>query len=63
VRLLGSEREQLVQVTLEFDGGPFVGFIAVAEKRPQLKAIVAGLETARALPERRHLTPIQAPEG
>ena len=47
VRLLGSEREQLVQVTLEFDGGPFVGFIAAAEKRPQLEAIVAGLETAR----------------
>jgi hypothetical protein len=47
VRLLGSDREQLVQVTLEFDGGPFVGFIAAAEKRPRLEAIVAGLETAR----------------
>ena len=47
VRLLGSEREKLVQVTLEFDGGPFIGFIAAAEKRPQLEAIIAGLETAR----------------
>lgn len=47
VRLLGSEREKLVEVTLEFEGGPFIGFVAEAGKRPKLEAIVAGLETAR----------------
>jgi hypothetical protein len=47
VRLFGSEREMLVQVTLEFEGGPFVGFIAAADKRLQLEAIVARLEAAR----------------
>ena len=47
VKLFGSEREQLVQVTLQFEGAPFVGFVAAAEKRTDLEAIVAGLETAR----------------
>src|SRR5512139_1511610 len=47
VRLFGGEREQLVQVTLEFEGGPFVGFVTAAEKRPQVEAIVARLEGAR----------------
>ena len=47
VKLFGGERERLVQVTLEFDGGPFVGFVAAAEQRPALEAIVAGLEAAR----------------
>jgi hypothetical protein len=39
--------KRLVQVTLEFEGGPFVGLVAAAEKRPELEAIVAGLEAAR----------------
>ncbi|MEU8006227.1 hypothetical protein AB0B66_34140 [Catellatospora sp. NPDC049111] len=47
VRLFSSEREQLVSVMLSFEGGPFVGFVAPADKRPQLEAIVAGLEVAR----------------
>jgi len=47
VKLFGSEREQLVQVTLQFEGAPFVGFVAPAEKRPDLEAVVTGLEAAR----------------
>ncbi|WP_218576913.1 hypothetical protein [Phytohabitans rumicis] len=47
VRLFGSEREQLVQVTLRFADGPFVGFVTAAAKRSQVEAIVAGLEAAR----------------
>jgi len=45
--LFGGGRESLVQLTLEFDGGPVVGFVAESEKRPALEAIVAGLESAR----------------
>jgi hypothetical protein len=45
--LFGGGRESLVQVTLEFDGGPAVGFLADAAKRTDLEAIVAGLEAAR----------------
>ncbi|GAA2393901.1 hypothetical protein GCM10010170_107340 [Dactylosporangium salmoneum] len=47
VKLFGREKEQLVQVTLTFEGGPFVGLITDAAKRPELEAIVAGLEAAR----------------
>lgn len=47
VKLFGSEKERLVQVTLSFEGAPFVGFVTEAEKRSQLEAIVAGLEAAR----------------
>ncbi|GAA1816875.1 hypothetical protein GCM10009682_42150 [Luedemannella flava] len=47
VRMFSSEREKLVQVTLQFDGGPFVGFVTAADKRPELEAIVAGLEAQR----------------
>jgi hypothetical protein len=36
----------MVQVTLTFEAPPFVGFVTEAEKRPQLEAIVAGLESA-----------------
>src|SRR4051794_4119289 len=50
VRLFGREREQLVQVTLQFEGGPFVGFVTAADKRPQLEAIVAALKTAKPTP-------------
>ena len=46
-RLFGGGRETLVQVTLEFEGSPFVGFVAAADKRPQLEAIIAGLDAAR----------------
>jgi hypothetical protein len=46
-KLFGGEREQLVQVTLEFDGGPVVGFVTSADKRSELEAIVAALEAAR----------------
>jgi hypothetical protein len=42
-KLLGGGREQLVQATLRFDGGPFVGFVTGAERR----AILAGLAAAR----------------
>jgi hypothetical protein len=52
VRLFGSEREQLVQVTLVFDGGPMVGFVAPADKRDQLQAIVAELERYKAASDR-----------
>jgi hypothetical protein len=45
--LFGREKQQLVQVTLSFDGGPFVGLITDAAKRPDLEAIVKGLEAAR----------------
>ena len=48
-RLFGGERETLVQVTLDFDGGPIVGFMTNAEKRSELEQIVAGLEAARGL--------------
>jgi hypothetical protein len=48
VRLFGGERETLVQVTLQFEGGPVVGFMTGAEKRSELEKIVAGLEAARA---------------
>jgi len=47
VRLLSSERGQLVEVTLDFEGGPIVGFVTTADKRAQVEAIVAGLEAAR----------------
>jgi len=47
VRLFGGEREHLVQVTLQFEGGPVVGFVTAAEKRPELEKIVAGLKAAR----------------
>jgi hypothetical protein len=47
VKLFGSEREQLVQVTLAFAGGPVVGFVTEAQRRAQLEAIVTGLEQAR----------------
>ena len=45
-KLFGGEKEQLVQVTLTFEQPPFVGFVTAAEKRPQLEAIVSGLEAA-----------------
>jgi hypothetical protein len=48
-KLFGGERERLVQVTLVFEGGPAIGFVTDAEKRPQLEKIVAGLEAARGL--------------
>jgi hypothetical protein len=47
-RLFGGEKERLVQLTLTFEGGPFVGFVTEEAKRPQLEAIVAGLDAARA---------------
>ena len=47
-RLFGGEKQRLVQVTLVFDGGPFVGFVTEAEKRPALEDLVARLEAARA---------------
>ncbi len=47
VRLFGREKELLVQVTLSFEGGPFVGFLTDAAKRPDLEALVNGLEAAR----------------
>lgn len=47
VRLFGGERERPVQVTLQFENGPIVGFMATAEKRPDLEKIVAGLQNAR----------------
>ncbi|MFB9177795.1 hypothetical protein ACFFX1_06575 [Dactylosporangium sucinum] len=47
VTLFGREKERLVQVTLTFEGGPFVGFVTDAAKRPELEAIVDGLEAAR----------------
>jgi hypothetical protein len=47
VTLFGREKERLVQVTLSFEGGPFVGFVTDAAKRPDLEAIVNGLEAAR----------------
>ncbi|MEV6929377.1 hypothetical protein AB0M46_33475 [Dactylosporangium sp. NPDC051485] len=47
VRLFGREKERLVQVTLTFEGGVFVGLITDAAKRPELEAIVDGLEAAR----------------
>jgi hypothetical protein len=34
-------------VTLTFDGGPFVGFVTEEVKRPDLEAVVAGLDAAR----------------
>ncbi len=37
-----------MQVTLQFEGGPIVGFVTAAGKRPELEKIVAGLEAARA---------------
>jgi hypothetical protein len=46
-RLFGGEKERLLQVTLTFDGGPFVGFVTDAAKRHDVEAIVAGLEAAR----------------
>ncbi|GAA1737769.1 hypothetical protein [Luedemannella helvata] len=46
-RLFGGEREHLVQVTLTFEGGPFVGFVTDAAKRPQLEQLVNQLEAAR----------------
>jgi hypothetical protein len=46
-KLFGGEREILVEVTLQFEGGPFVGFVAAADKRRDIEAIVAGLESAR----------------
>ncbi len=46
-RLFGGERDQLVQVSLQFEGGPVVGFVTAAEQRPELEKIVAGLEAAR----------------
>jgi hypothetical protein len=45
--LFGREKEQLVQVTLSFEGGPFVGLLAAAGKRPDLESLVHGLEAAR----------------
>jgi len=45
-RLFGGEKVPMVQVTLTFETPPFVGFVTEAEKRPQLEAIVAGLESA-----------------
>lgn len=47
-KLFGGEKEQLVQVTLTFEQPPFVGFVTSAEKRPQLEAIVSGLEAGSA---------------
>lgn len=47
-KLFGGEKEKLIQLTLTFEQPPFVGFIAAAEKRPQLEELVAGLERARA---------------
>lgn len=46
-KLFGGGREQLVQATLRFDGGPFVGFVTGAERRAELDAILAGLAAAR----------------
>ncbi|WP_027346756.1 hypothetical protein [Hamadaea tsunoensis] len=46
-KLFGGTKERLIQVTLTFDGGPFVGFVAEEAKRPELEALVAGLESAR----------------
>lgn len=43
-KLFGGKKEKLVQVTLTFEQPPFVGFVTSAEKRPQLEAIVSGLE-------------------
>lgn len=48
-KLFGGEREKLVQVTLVFEGGPAVGFMTDAGKRPQLEKIVAGLAAASGL--------------
>jgi hypothetical protein len=45
--LFGREKQALVQVTLSFEGGPFVGFVTDAAKRPDREAIVNGLEAAR----------------
>lgn len=45
-KLFGGEKEKLVQVTLTFEQPPFVGFTTTADKRPQLEAIVSGLEAA-----------------
>jgi hypothetical protein len=45
-KLFGGEKVKMVQVTLTFERPPFVGFVTEAEKRPQLEAIVAGLEAA-----------------
>lgn len=46
-KLFGGGREHLVQATLRFDGGPFVGFVTGAERRGELDAILAGLAAAR----------------
>lgn len=46
-KLFGGEKEQLTQVTLQFDGGPFVGFITGAENEAKVQEIVNGLEEAR----------------
>lgn len=47
-KLFGGEKVKMVQVTLTFEQPPIVGFVTEAEKRPQLEAIVAGLEAGRA---------------
>lgn len=47
-KLFGGEKVKMVQVVITFAQPPFVGLITEAEKRPQLEAIVAGLEAAAA---------------
>ena len=47
-KLFGGEKVKMVQVVITFAKPPFVGLITEAEKRPQLEAIVAGLEAAAA---------------
>ncbi|NUO58042.1 MAG: hypothetical protein HOV71_09430 [Hamadaea sp.] len=49
-RLFGGGKERLVQLTLSFDGGPFVGFVADEGKRAELEAMVARLEAASVRP-------------
>ena len=46
-KLFGGQKERLVQLTLTFDGGPFVAFVTEASKRPELEAMVARLEASR----------------
>ncbi len=45
-KLFGGEKVAMVQLVLTFEKPPFVGLVTEAEKRPQLEAIVAGLEAA-----------------
>lgn len=47
-KLFGGEKQRLVQVTLTFDGAPFVGLVVEEGKRPELAALVAQLDAARA---------------